>query len=224
MDRIRQELTLQSHRQLTAALLLLAAVVACARRDAQASTDGTARARAVQDSVNRAQPGYIVDSIFSADEETRRFNEGVARPAGLTGGAPSPRELVRRFAGALEQSDTAALRSLLVTRVEFGHFVFPESPYVRPPYKTKPLVIWTQLASESQRGLARLLERAAGDTVRISQLRCEKAPERQGSNRYWRDCTVLLSDPASRTRRMRLFGPILERDGRAKFLSYATDF
>lgn len=111
-----------------------------------------------------------------------------------------------------------------ITRAEFGHFVFPESPHVRPPYKTKPLVIWMQLLSESQRGIARLLERAAGGTVRISEPRCDGEPVQEGVNRYWRNCTVLLSSALSRQSRMRLFGNIIERDGQTKFVSFATDF
>lgn len=214
-------------RAAAAAGLCLAAVVGCGARDAQATPDSLRAdsvARAFQDSVNRAQPGYIVDSIFPAEEEIRRFNEGIHRPQGLTGGARSREELVRRFAAALEGSDTAALRALHVTRAEFGYLVFPESPHVRPPFKTKPLVIWMQVVSESQRGMARLLERTSGRSVRISQLRCPTAPSVEGTNRYWRNCTVLFTEAAAPLRRMQLFGPILERDGRAKFLSYATDF
>ncbi len=209
---------------MTTALLLVAAVVACARHDAQASTDSAERVRAVQDSVNRAQPGYIVDSIFPADEEIRRFNESITRPAGLIGGAPSREELVRRFAGALATHDTAVLRALLVTRAEFGYLVFPESPHVRAPYKTKPLVIWMQLENESQRGMSRLLDRAAGTSGRISMLRCDSAPVREGANRYWRNCTVALQGTRAELRRLQLFGSMLERGGSVKFLSYATDF
>ncbi len=215
-------MTQRCTRQATTAALVLAAVVACARHDAQARSDSAARA--TQDSVNRAQPGYIVDSIFPAEEEIRRFTEGVPRPAGLTGGAKSREELVRQFAAALRTRDTAALRALHVTRSEFGYLVFPDSPHMRPPYKTKPLVIWMQLMSESERGLARLLERAAGRSARISQLRCPDEPRVEGTNRYWRNCSVMLSGASTEARRMHLFGPILERDGRAKFLSYATDF
>jgi len=209
-------------RQAMTAALLVAAVVACARQDAQASSDSAVRA--VQDSVNRAQPGYIVDSIFPAEEEIRRFNEGIPRPEGLTGGTSSREDLVRQFVAALRTSDTAALRALHVTRAEFGHLVFPESPHVQPPYKTKPLVIWMQLMSDSQRGMARLLERVAGDSVRISGLQCQQVADREGANRYWRGCTLNVVDAAGAARRLRLFGQIIERDGRLKFLSYSTDF
>lgn len=201
---------------------MMAAVLACARNDAQANSDSAARA--VQDSVNRAQPGYIVDSIFPAEEEIRRFNDGVPRPASLMGGAATPHELVRRFSAALERHDTAALRALHITRAEFGHFVYPESPHVRPPYKTKPLVIWMQIVSESQRGMARLLERAAGSNARISEPHCDSKPTQEGANRYWRNCTVLMSKKGAKPRRLQLFGTLLEREGRVKFLSYDTDF
>ncbi|HEV8365215.1 MAG TPA: hypothetical protein VGQ52_16990 [Gemmatimonadaceae bacterium] len=211
----------------TAALLLQAAVVACARYEASASTDSAhadSAARATQDSINRAQPGYIVDSIFPSEEEIRRFNAGLARPTALNGGAASRAELVRLFAAALRRADTAALRDLLVSRAEFGHFVFPESPFTRPPYKTKPIVIWTQLLGESTSGLERLLKNVSGDSMRISQLACDGAADREGANRYWRNCTVVLESPDGTARRIHLFGHIMERGGRFKFLSYSTDF
>jgi hypothetical protein len=37
--------------------------------------DSVARAR--QDSINRAQPGYIVDSVLPVEEELRRFREAL---------------------------------------------------------------------------------------------------------------------------------------------------
>jgi hypothetical protein len=209
-------------------LLLQAAVGACARHEASASTDSAyadSVARARQDSINRAQPGYVVDSIFPIEEEIRRFNAGLDRPASLTSPAMNRADLVRRFAVALAHSDSAALRALVVTRAEFGYLVFPESPYARFPYKTKPEVIWMQLAGDSDRGTSRMLDRVAGPASRVSSLRCDGTPERQGPNTYWRNCSVLVqtaSDPTKR--RMHLFGQILERDGRAKFLSYGGDF
>ncbi|MGH7712697.1 MAG: hypothetical protein ACREOG_15505, partial [Gemmatimonadaceae bacterium] len=194
---------------------------------ASATTDSVSAdgiARAMQDSVNRAQPGYVVDSIFLIAEEMRRFNEGLVRPDSLTGGATTRTELVRKFTAALARHDTSSLRQMHVTRAEFGHFVFLESPYSRPPYKTKPGLIWLQLMSESERGMSRLLERVAGNAVRISDLQCEATPDRQGPNRYWRNCTMMVRDGNGRSRRLHLFGQILERDGRAKFLSYDTSF
>jgi hypothetical protein len=185
-------------------------------------TDSLARAQ--QDSINRRQPGYIVDSIFSAEEEIRRFNAGSASPAALSGAARDRHELVRLFAAALQAHDSAALRRLLVTREEFGYLIFPESPFGREPFKTKPGLVWMQLVAASERGLGRLLDRVAGRHVRISDLRCDQKPEQQGPNTYWRNCSVLLRLANAEPRRSHLFGQILIRDGRAKFVAYDGDF
>ncbi|MGQ0643437.1 MAG: hypothetical protein ACT4P6_22045 [Gemmatimonadaceae bacterium] len=225
MDSVREELT-EACRQ-TAAALVAAAVVACTDHTAIAGSDSMrldSLTRAQQDSVNRAQPGYVVDSIFSAGEESRRFNAGMARPAALAGSAASRGELVRLFSRALQRHDTAGLRAALITRAEFGYFVFPESPFAREPFKTKPGVIWMQLEAESARGITRLLERVAGHDVRLTDVRCDREPERQGRNTYWRDCSVLVSRGEAAPTRAQLFGHILERNGRVKFVSYASDF
>jgi hypothetical protein len=81
-----------------------------------------------------------------------------------------------------------------------------------------------QLVSDSQRGLSRLLVRVAPNQVRISNLQCLVDADREGRNRYWRNCTVNLRDSTGASRRLQLFGQIVERDGRMKFLSYSTDF
>jgi hypothetical protein len=223
LDHVRQAL---KRRCGTIAGGLLAVVLACAPPNAQVNDSARADSvtRAARDSINRAQPGYVVDSIFPIAEEIRRFNAGVVPVDSLESPARTRNALVMRFAAALAQHDTAALTALLITRAEFGYLVFPESPYTQPPYKTKPGVIWTQLSSETQRGLARLLQRVGGTGVQVSALRCDERPERQGQNKYWRNCSVLKRDTSQRATRMRLFGPILERNGRAKFLSYSTDY
>ena len=58
--------------------------------------------------------GRIIDSLLPIEEEIRRFREAVPEvPASLTGGEPSRDALVRRWAAALEQRDSAALGSML---------------------------------------------------------------------------------------------------------------
>lgn len=228
VDDLRAQLTQhRCIRPLVAAGLVLAVTFGCARYDANATTDSALAdsvARARSDSVTRAQPGYVIDSIFPIEEEIRRFNAELVRPDSLIGGARSRAELVRRFEKALARQDTAGLLELIVSRAEFGYFVFPESPYARPPYKTKPAIVWMQLLSDSERGLSRLLERVAHEQIRISGLQCLAEAEREGRNRYWRHCTVNLRDSTGASRRLQLFGQIVERDGRMKFLSYSTDF
>ena len=78
--------------------------LACARAGESESraadsirTDSIARAR--QDSVNRAQPGYVVDSLLPIEEELRRFRAAIGGSpvTALAHGSASREELVRRL-------------------------------------------------------------------------------------------------------------------------------
>ena len=59
--------------------------------------DSIARAR--QDSINRASPGYVIDSVLPVEEEIRRFRAAVggATAAELQHASASRTELVERF-------------------------------------------------------------------------------------------------------------------------------
>jgi hypothetical protein len=189
-----------------------------------ARADSIARAR--QDSINRAQPGYIVDSILPVEEEIRRFRMAVGgtEQRALTGGAASRDALVARFAAAVAARDTAALQAMAVNAREFIDLVYPSSPYTAPPYRQAPGFVWTQIQLPSGSGLRRLLERVGGSPLRIDALRCPATPERQGANRLHTECVVRFAIGAATPREGRLFGTILERDGRFKFVSYANMF
>src|SRR5215471_18682286 len=137
-------------------LVLLAAVAALACdgrtaiRNAEASSpDSVALARqaeaelARQDSIVRARPGYIIDSILPVEEEIRRFQATIAvAPSGFANGAPSRKALVARFRQALEQNDTTALTKLVIDRAEFGYLIYPTSPNAKPPYRQAPDLVW----------------------------------------------------------------------------------
>src|SRR5687767_6963615 len=66
---------------------------------ARADSIKTAR----QDSINRATPGYVIDSILLVEETIRRFRAAVGGEpvTELAGASPSREALVRRFMKAL---------------------------------------------------------------------------------------------------------------------------
>ena len=186
-------------------------------------SDSLVRARA--DSINRVQPGYVVDSALPMGEQMRRFREGLPeRPRALRGGASSREGLVRRFVGALERADTAAIVRLGVTRAEYAWLILPSSPLFAPPYNHPPALAWFQLTSASETGLTRLLDRRGGRDLGVLGHGCALAPERQGSNRLWTGCVVRRAGAGGDTVDERLFGPIVERDGIYKFLGFANQF
>src|SRR5688572_10152652 len=100
---------------------------------------GDSIARVRQDSLNRAQPGYVIDSVLPVEEEIRRFQATLGdRPYALSGGAADRTSLVRSFVEAIERHDERALQRLVVDRAEFGYLIYPDSPNTRPPYRLSP--------------------------------------------------------------------------------------
>lgn len=215
------------------AVLALLVCGACSRdvppRVAQHQSDSVREdslSRARQDSINRTLPGYVVDSILPIDEELRRFRAAVGGvPVNeLQGGAASRNSLVSGFVAALASNDSAALRSLALTPREFADLVYPESPYTRPPYRQAPGLVWSQIQNAGMSGFNRLLERLGGAQLRYEGARCSEPPKLQGRNAIWAHCTVRVSEARGPARIRKLFGPIIEREGRFKFVSYATEF
>lgn len=193
-------------------------------RDSLAQADAESAARTRQDSINRAQPGYVVDSILPLEEEMRRFRESVggARATILRGGSTSEAELVDQFARALSAGDSTALRRLAVSPREFIDLVYPQSPYTKPPYRQPPGLLWSQIQRPSGSGLRRLLERHGGQPFHIESLSCPDRGEWQGANLLHANCRVRFVSGKSAPRDGRLFGTILERGGEFKFVSYAN--
>jgi hypothetical protein len=69
--------------------------------------------------------------------------------------------------------------------------------------------------------MSRALARFGGRSVRYLSQDCRRA-EPQGENRFW-ECTVRVESDGKEQPPQRLFGSILERDGRYKFVSLAND-
>ena len=186
--------------------------------------DSIARAR--QDSINRAQPGYVVDSVFPVEEELRRFRNAIGGTAvtTLANASPSREELARRIVRAVAANDSAALRAAALTAREFADLMYPSSPYTHPPYRQAPGFVWMQIVNGSSTGFKRLLARRGGQRFDFESLTCKPEPERQEKNLLWLECTLRLVTPQKETVTQRWFGSIIERDGKFKIVSYANQF
>jgi len=80
------------------------------------------------------------------------------------------------------------------------------------------------MSEGSTRGLGRLLRRYEGRPLDVVSQACEATPKREGPNTLWERCRVRHVRAPGDTVTERLFGSILERDGRFKFVGYANDF
>lgn len=158
------------------------------------------------------------------EEALRRFTADLPVTKALEGGAGSRDELVAGFVRAVERNDTAAIRRLHVTRAEYAYLYFPSSIYMNEPYRQPPGTAWLLNGGNSDKGVSRVLRRLGGRELEWRGYTCS-IEAREGDNSFSRSCTMEFRDPETQTHVSRsLFGAIIERDGRYKFLSYANDF
>jgi len=215
---------------ITAALL----VSGCATRDLSGADSLATRrdsiridsvARARQDSINRAAPGYVIDSLLPPEEEARRFREAYPgdNATAFVGGERSREALVRRFIRSLASADTNDLRKMVVKGREFVDIYYPGSPYASGPYHQPVGFAWRMIQDPSVAGFTKLLHRLGGRPMSFVRHRCEPEVLHEGDVDRYTGCLVTIVDERGDTVTKRLFGSVVEYRGRYKFLSYNND-
>jgi hypothetical protein len=163
-----------------------------------------------------------VDSVVPIDTALARFRQGLEAPAGLASGAGSLDELIGTFVKRLEARDTAGLTALALTRAEFAYLYYPTVPEARPPYELSPGLLWFMIEGNSARGLATALAERGGTALGYVGHRCPGRPREDGENTVWPLCIIRRLQAPGDTVEERLFGPILERGGQFKFVTFAN--
>lgn len=181
--------------------------------------------RTTESAVRTDTPRVIVDSIFPVEEEIRRFKAARTDAAAseLSHASLSRDELVRRLMAALESRDTAELSAMVLNAGEFIDLYYPTSIYARAPYRQSPELLWFLMQQNSQKGIGRALTRFGGVPARFEGYTCTADPVLWGDNRLWEQCTVRWAPTADAPSPVKLFGGIIERGGRFKFVTYAND-
>lgn len=167
-----------------------------------------------------AQAG-VVDSTLPIAVLLDRFREGLDHPAELSGGAASLDDLVRQFVRAVEETDSAAFAALALTRAEFAWLYYPHLPEAAPPYELEPGLMWFMIETNSGRGLRTLLDERGGRPLGVVSYSCE-GERHHGPVTIWAPCVLRRLQAEADTVAESLFGPIVSRDGRFKFVSYAN--
>jgi hypothetical protein len=165
----------------------------------------------------------VVDSIIPREEAVRRFRAGLTPVDSLVGGARTRDALVKAFIHALGEADTAALARLTVSRTEFAYLYYPTAAEGKPPYDLEPGLMWFMLSQRSSTGVGKALQLYGGSGMKLVDYDCGKGKMREGENTIVGPCSVRWTNRLGDTVRARLFSKILERGGRAKFLSYVGD-
>jgi hypothetical protein len=169
-------------------------------------------------------PGAVIDSALPIDTLLARFRATLPdTPTALVGGEASPERLTRALLGALTAQDTATIRRLVLSRSEFGWLYYPHTRYTKRPYELGPELLWIQVNENSEKGIVRLLRRYGGSRLRFEALACPDSSSVEGPNTLTGPCQVTFAAADSSARTMQIFGSIIARDGRFKFVSYANE-
>jgi hypothetical protein len=170
-------------------------------------------------------PQGVVDSIFPVEEEIRRFKaaRNNTSATGLKEASDARDALVARFMKALEARDSADVRAMVLDAAEFIDLYYPTSVHSHPPYKQSPELTWFLLQQNSEKGIKRALERYGGVPLHFEGYTCNSQPKVEQANLLWEQCTVRWAPAPGVPSPLRIFGTIIERNGRFKFVSYAND-
>lgn len=131
--------------------------------------------------------------------------------------------LVRAVLDGLEQRDRSRLRALSLNEHEFRDHVWPELPAARPERNLPFSYVWGDLRQKSDASLANTLRTYGGRYYELVAERSTGRTTRYQSYLVHRDTELTVTDESGASVRLRLFGSILEKDGRFKVFSYVVD-
>ena len=170
----------------------------------------------------REEPVTQVATTPAPEDQLAIFTANLdERPTLLRGGASSLNALAERFVRGVQERDTAGIRSIHVSKAEFAYLVYPTHPQALPPYSLPPEVVWMMTESSSAKALDKIVAMGIRQGASIQSVVCEGVTS-QGKNRVHSGC-VAIAQESSRGEEIRIpLGPIIERDGRFKFASFAA--
>ena len=102
---------------------------------------------------------------------------------------------------------------------------FPSHLYHDAPYELDPALFWLQVQQGSSKGAGQLLRHYGGRELSLERIDCaiDSTQVRAGSAlRLWAPCEVGFRS-SGEVVTGRLFGSIVEFDGRMKLMGYAND-
>lgn len=146
-----------------------------------------------------------------------------ASPARLANLPDSPEALARAVLSALERRDVDALNELAIDEAEFREHVWPELPAARPERNLPFSYVWGDLHQKSLARLGQTVAMHGGKAYKLVSIRFVGETTPYKSYRVHRDSEITLTDAEGGTENIRLFGSVLEKDGRFKVFSYVTD-
>jgi hypothetical protein len=146
-----------------------------------------------------------------------------SRPAPLVNSRSSPEALARDVMRAMDAGDLPRLRELALARKEFRVHVWPHLPASRPDRNVPFEFAWNMLHQTSEGYLQQTMGRLEQELHAVGQVQFAGAATDYGDVTVHRDTEVIVTDPDGSQRTVRLFGAMIEQDGRWKVFSYVAD-
>lgn len=142
----------------------------------------------------------------------------------LDGGFASIDSLVSEYVAAVNQGDTAKMHGLRVTEWEHNSLLWPEFPASRPEFNMPLEFAWFNLDKRSVRDAARVVNQYQNLEIRPLEATCRKEIQRYATFEVHGDCVVTVTDRFGvRHEDAKLFGSLVEMDGRFKIVGIVTD-
>lgn len=143
-------------------------------------------------------------------------------PRRLANTHPDSESLARKFLAALAGKDIEAIKAMRLTEQEFCNYVWHDLPSSRLPNVSCDWA-WNQATIKSLSGLGEMLRDHQGRRYEFLSLRFAKGTEVYPSYKVHKETWLRVRDENGGEQELRLFGSILEMDGKFKLFSFVVD-
>lgn len=149
--------------------------------------------------------------------------ETVKASPGLRYAAPSLDALAMEVLSAFAARDMTRLELLALTEDEFRGLVWPALPASRSAAGIPVAYAWSDLRTKSRGTLQETMTSLAGQRFDLLSVRFTGRVSDYGTFRVYRESLLDVRGSDGVTRRLRLFGSVIEHEGRVKVFSYVVD-
>ena len=135
----------------------------------------------------------------------------------------SPEAAAREALALIGAGDAGRLSGLAVSQAEFRAVVYPRLPASRPERNTSAEFVWGRLHQRSRSALAYTLERYRGRRFEVVAVDFVGETTDYGPFQVHRETVLTVETPDGERGTLRIFGSMLEQEGRYKIFSFVTD-
>ena len=134
----------------------------------------------------------------------------------------SPEAVAQEVLAAIESENRDALEHLVLSETEFRDHVWPELPASRPERNLSFAYVWGDLRQKSEYSLQQSLAEHGGQRYTLASVRFGRTTP-YDSYVVHRDTVLTVRTRGGDELDVRLFGSMIEQNGRWKVFSYVVD-